>query len=376
MRSSRRLTLGALLLFAVSACNAGGGSSPAANQSPGAASSSRVSSTENSTTVSPRSSSTANLPTIKIGSVGFDEAKVMAELYAQALEANGYKVDRAGIGLGDRSVLAPAIESGQIDLQPEYIGSRISYELKASAPASGAAGSAAASGAAGSAAASGAAGSPSASAAVSGPTGDSAANLTALQSLLNAKNLTVLNYTPAVDTNAFVVRPDTASQFNLAKMSDTTAVQTQLKWGLATDCPTNPLCGAPGGALQSAYGLTQQTIDGATLLAACDTPMADALKNKTIDVAELCSTQPDIIVNGWTLLADDKNTQPADNVAPIVRNDFLAKVDKDSFEKILNDVSAKIDTPTLADLYKQVTVDHKDPKDVAAAWLKQNGFVQ
>ena len=38
------------------------------------------------------------------------------------------------------------------------------------------------------------------------------------------------------------------------------------------------------------------------MLSACDTPMADALKNKTIDVGELCSTQPDIIVNGWVLL--------------------------------------------------------------------------
>ena len=42
-------------------------------------------------------------PTIKIGSVGFDEARVMAEIYAQALEAKGYTVDRAGIGLGDAS---------------------------------------------------------------------------------------------------------------------------------------------------------------------------------------------------------------------------------------------------------------------------------
>ena len=104
--------------------------------------------------------------------------------------------------------------------------------------------------------------------------------------------------------------------------------------------------------------------------------MADALKAKTIDVAELCSTQPDILVNGWVLLEDDKHTQPADNIAPIVRNDYLAKVDKAAFEKILNDVSAKIDTATLADLYKQVAVDKKDTKDVAKAWLKANGFVK
>ncbi len=306
MRNSRRLALGAMLLVLISTGCSGGGSKP----------------------------------TIKIGSVGFDEARVMAEVYAQALEAQGYTVDRTGLGLGARAVVAQAIESGRIDLQPEYIGSRLSYEGGT-------------------------------------PTGDAAANETALQQALNAKSLTVLNYTPAQDTNAFVVRADTASQFNLTKMSDTTAVQDQLKWGLATDCPTNPLCGAPGGALQGSYGLTQATIDGATLLSACDTPMADALKAGTIDVAELCSTQPDIIVNGWVILADDQQTQPADNVAPIVRNDLLDKVgDKAAFEKILNDVSAKIDTATLAQLYKQVAVDHQDAAAVAKTWLQQNGFVQ
>ena len=85
----------------------------------------------------------------------------MAEIYAQTLEANGYTVDRAGIGLGQRPVVAPAIESGQIDLQPEYIGSRLSYELKAS---------------------------PNPSVQNSGP--DSAANLTNLQTMLTPKSMT------------------------------------------------------------------------------------------------------------------------------------------------------------------------------------------
>jgi glycine betaine/choline ABC-type transport system substrate-binding protein len=61
------------------------------------------------------------------------------------------------------------------------------------------------------------------------------------------------------------------------------------------------------------------------LLSACDTPMEDALKNNTIDVAELCSTSPAILVNGWVVLVDDKKTQPADNISPIVRNDYLAR---------------------------------------------------
>ena len=300
MRMSRMLALGATLLVLLSACSSGGGSKP----------------------------------TIKIGSVGFAEAKIVAELYAQDLEANGYTVDRTGVGLGDRKVLLPALESGQIDLQPEYIGSGLAYYA------------------------------PNTS------TGDPKANQTALQAALTPKNITVLDYTPAQDQNAFVVRPDTATQFNLTKMSDLTAVQAQLKFGVATDCPTNPVCGA---ALKSAYGLD---LSKATLLSACDTPMAQALLGKTIDVGELCSTQPDIAVNGWVVLQDDKQTQPADNIAPLVRNDYLAKVDKTSFEALLNAVSAKMDTATLTDLGKQISVDKKDIAAVAKSWLQANGFVK
>jgi osmoprotectant transport system substrate-binding protein len=138
----------------------------------------------------------------------------------------------------------------------------------------------------------------------------------------------------------------------------------KLKLGVATDCATNPVCGT---ALKDQYGID---ITNATKLAACDTPMAQALLGKTIDVAELCSTQPDIAVNGWVVLDDDKHTQPADNIAPLVRDDYLSKLsDKAGFEKILNDISAAMDTATLTDLNKQIAVDNKDVGDVAKAWL-------
>jgi osmoprotectant transport system substrate-binding protein len=286
MRFSRRLALGASVLavaIVAAACSTGGGSKP----------------------------------TVKVGSDGFDEAKIMAEAYAQVLEANGYTVNRDGIGLGGRKVTAPALESGQIDLKPEYIGSGLAYYDPTK------------------------------------PTGDPANNQSALQTILTG-----------------VVRKDTADQFKLTKMSDVAAVQSQLKLGLATDCPTNPVCGK---ALKDAYGIDTSS---ATLLDACSTPMADALKAGTIDLGELCSTQPDIIVNGFVLLQDDKQTQPADNISPLVRNDFLAKTDKDAFSKILNDLSAKIDTKTLADLYKQVSVDKKDIKDVVSTFLKAQGLVK
>ena len=101
--------------------------------------------------------------------------------------------------------------------------------------------------------------------------------------------------------------------------------------------------------------------------------MADALLNKTVHVAELCSTGPEIKVNGWVVLEDDKGTQPADHIAPIVRNDLLAKIDRAKFEQTLNNVSSKIDTATLAQLYYDVAVDHKDIAAVASAWLPVGG---
>ncbi len=300
MRLNRALALGAAMLVLLGACSSGG-----------------------------------SKPTVKIGSDGFYEAKLIAEIYAQALEAKGYTVDRTGIGLGGRKVTAPALETGQFDLKPEYIGSGLGYYAAGT------------------------------------QTGDPKVNQAALQAVLNGKGggITVLDFSPAQDQNAFVVRKETADSLKLTKMSDLTAVQAQLKFGLATDCPTNPVCGQ---ALKDAYGLDTSK---ATLLAACDTPMADALKNKTIDVGELCSTQPDILVNGFILLQDDKATQPADNISPLVRNDLLAKVDKTAFEKVLNDVSAKMDTATLADLDKQIAVDKKDIAAVAKQWLKDAGLV-
>ena len=314
MRVFRKLALGAsAFALVLSACTTGGGGA-----TPGASG----------------GASTGPSATIKIGSDGFDEARVVAEVYAQALEAAGFKVDRAGIGLGARKVTAAALESGQIDLKPEYIGSGLTF--------------------------------------YGGTSGSSSEdNRSALQEKLNAVGggITVLDYTPAQDTNAFVVRKETADAFSLTKMSDMAAVQNQLKWALATDCPTNPLCAA---ALKAEYGLEPADV---TYLDACSGPMADALLRKTVDVAELCSTGPEITTNGWVVLEDDKQTQPADNLAPIVRNALLAQLDRAKFEKTLNDVSARIDTKTLAQLYYDVAVGKKDLDVVAKAWLQSAGFI-
>ena len=304
MRMTRTLALGASLLVLLSACGTGGGK-----------------------------------PTIKIGSDGFYEAQLVAEMYAQVLEKAGYTVER-NLGLGARAVTSPALESGQIDLKPEYIGSGLGYYDK------------------------------------SKPSGDAAANAAALQDILAGKGggITVFDYSPGEDGNAFVVRADTATELGLATMSDLAAVQDDLTWGLPPECETNPLC---GGILQDVYGIDFPPAN-LEALTACDAPIAEALDNGAVDVAELCSTQPAIAQFGFVVLDDDKDTQPAENLAPIVRNDFLEKLsesDRTAFGKLLDDISAKLTTEVLTELGVEVAVNNKDVADVAKAWLTEQGLL-
>ncbi len=277
---------------------------------------------------------------IKIGSDNFYESKLMAEIYSQVLENAGYKVTRS-FGLGSRQDRAPAFEGGQVDLVPEYVGSGLGYYDKTKT------------------------------------TGDGAANKAALQAILDTKGAngtalaTVLAITPGQDSNAFVVRQDTADSLKLAKMSDLAAVQDQLKWGLPPECDVNPLC---KGALEQ-YKITYPPKQRQAL-AACDAPMAEALKGKAIDVAELCSTQPAIVQYGFVQLEDDLKTQPAENIAPLVRNDYLAKVDKAAFAALLDAASAKMTTEELTKLGVKVAVDNQDIADVAKQWLKDQGLIK
>jgi osmoprotectant transport system substrate-binding protein len=303
MRFVRTAALGAAMLVAFAACSSGGGGSAK--------------------------------PDIRIGSDGFYESKLVAEMYAQVLEADGYKVTR-NLGIGARQVRQPALEQGQIDLSPEYVGSGLGYYDKAA------------------------------------PTGDGPTNREALAKVLKDKGISVFAISPGEDTNAAVVRKDTADQYSLTKMSDLAAVQDDLKWGLPPDCDANPLC---KDALE-AYGITYPPAQREAL-AACDAPIAEALEGKGVDFAWLCSTQPAIAQFGFVALEDDKNTQPAENMTAIVRDDYLAKVgDAKAFPALLDKVSALLTTETLTNLGVKVVVDKESEADVAKAFLTENALLK
>jgi len=330
MRQNRTLALGASLLVLLSACTAGGGEPSHASAAPA------------SPTPEAPEPSVAAPATITIGSAGFYEAQLMGEIYAQALEAKGYQVQRQ-LGIGPRDNTQAALAGGQVDLVPEYIGSLLAFLGREAGAEDDEQYQA---------------------------TGDSEQTHERLRAALAAEGLSVLGYTPAQDHNAFVVRPDTAEQYGLETMSDLASVATELVWGLPPECDGNPLC---RGALEDVYGIAWDELQ-IEPLAPCDAPMAIALNEGAIDVAELCSTQPDIERFDFVVLEDDQLTQPAENIAPVVRTELLEALPSD-FVELLDSISAPMTTEELTSLGVRVAVDQESIEDVARSWLESHGLL-
>jgi osmoprotectant transport system substrate-binding protein len=283
-----------------------------------------------------------DMPTVRIGSDGFYESQLMAEIYAQALEAEGFGVERQ-LAIGERPARLAAFESGQIDLMPEYVGFGLEYYTQ----------------------------DPAADPTIAAieTSGDAEADARSLQEVYGLLGLeaTVLGISAGQDTNAAVVRPDTAEQYGLSSMSDLATVQDELRFGLPPGCESNPPC---RGALEEAYGITWPPAQ-VELLPPCGAEMAVALEGNAIDVAWLCSTQPIIAQNDWIVLSDDLQTQPPGNLVPVIRNDFLELVDggADTIAAILDPVSAAVTTEVLTELGVRIAVDQEDIADVAAEFL-------
>lgn len=120
---------------------------------------------------------------ITIGSANFSENEMLADVYADALKGAGYSVS-VKAKLGSREVVEPALESGQIDLVPEYAGNYLSF--------------------------------------LDTTVGALALDQTVskLQALAATKGLTVLDASPASDADAIAVAKATADKYHLSKISD------------------------------------------------------------------------------------------------------------------------------------------------------------
>ncbi len=269
--------------------------------------------------------------TIVIGSANFTESELIAEIYAQALEAKGFSVDRK-FNVGTRDVYAPALEAGELHLVPEYVGSALTY-LGGEASS------------------------------------DVEATTDALRAAWAPKGLSVLEPAPAQDKNGFVVTKTTADSLGAANVSDLTAGNGSLILGGPPECPDRAFCLI---GLQETYGLTFATFrpldTGGSLT-------VTALKEGEIDVGLLFTTDGVIAAEGFVLLNDDKGLQPAESVVPVIATSIVEEYG-DEIETVLNAVSAKLTTEGLTEMNRLVGYVGDDPVQVATNWLKDVGLVE
>lgn len=267
--------------------------------------------------------------TLTVAGFNFPESSILAEIYGQALAHDGYTINYKLL-LGTREVVAPALESGQIDLYPGYAATDLEFYNKGAGEANG----------------------------------DAAATTAKLNSRLQPLGLTALTPSPAVDQNAFAVTKDTQTKYSLSKLSDLAAIGNKLTLGAGPECPTRPYC-QPG--LQKTYGITFKAFKPLDT----DGPLTRAaFKNGTIDVGLVFSSDGDLNSLGLVVLQDDKHLENADNVVPILRQ---AAASAES-TKVLNAIDAKLTTADLVTMNSQVSLQHQDADAVATAWLQQHNY--
>jgi osmoprotectant transport system substrate-binding protein len=272
-------------------------------------------------------------PTLTVGSEGFAEAQIVAEMYAQVLENAGYTVERQ-LTIDTRNIRLPAMEKGDIDIAPEYLASLYSVvdpeAVEKAKPE---------------------------------VLGDPDQVVELLDPLLADMGLTLLPYSDVVDTNALVVTEEFAQGEGLSTTSDLAPVADGLTLGAPVECPDRPFC-IPG--FKSVYG-----IEFGDFKALEYGPTITALTGGEIDVGLLYSTDGAIAANNLVVLEDDKNLQAADNITPMVREEILT----DEVEELLNSVTDALETDAITELNKRANVDAEDPADLAREFLEDAGLL-
>ncbi len=146
----------------------------------------------------------------------------------------------------------------------------------------------------------------------------------------------------------------------ITKLSDLTALASQLTLGGPPECPTRPFCAL---GLETKYGIGFKSF---RVLDAGGQLTKTALRDGDIDVALLFTSD----ATGFVLLDDDRQLQNADAVVPLI---VAVKVG-DQARSVLNAVSAKLTTEALSELNHRFLATGGDTDVVARTWLRQNGF--
>jgi osmoprotectant transport system substrate-binding protein len=271
-----------------------------------------------------------DLKSIIVGSADFPESKIIGEIYAQALEANGFNVGRQ-FGIGSRETYVPAVRDHSIDLIPEYTGNLLKYFDEESTV-----------------------------------TTPEAIELALLRVMPG--DLSILTPSPAEDKDTLAVSRETANRWNLKSIADLAAHSPEVKLGAPSEF-LNRTEGVPG--LKKLYGLDISPNNFVAISDGGGPATVRALVDGTVTAADIFSTSPAIPENDLVVLEDPKNNFPAANVVPLVSSQKKS----DELKTVLDAVSAKLTTEDLIEL-NTVTSGNAgiNPDEAARKWVQDNGF--
>ncbi|OUE31959.1 putative osmoprotectant uptake system substrate-binding protein OsmF precursor [Clavibacter michiganensis] len=271
------------------------------------------------------SASAAPSDTISVGSAAFGENVILAEVYAQALEANDVKVTR-NLQIGEREVYLKALEEGSIDLIPEYTGNLLAaYDTDSKATSSD-----------------------------------------DVYSALGAalpEGFEVLDESPAEDKDSYNVTKEYSESNGVTSLSDLEGKAVRVGGGAVLG---EREYGIPG--LTDVYGVDASLV---TIEDQGGPNTVKALLDGQVDMANIYSTTPSILDNGFVTLEDPENLIKAQNVVPLVKT---AKMNAD-ITAVLDKVSAALTTEDLTEMNRRNQGDEKaEPADIAADWLKEKAL--
>jgi osmoprotectant transport system substrate-binding protein len=265
---------------------------------------------------------------IRIGAAAFPENIMLAEMYGQALEAQGVAVEVLQ-PIASREAYFPGLRDGSIDLVPEYTGVLLQFldeTAEEKAP-------------------------------------DEV--YTALQGVI-PEGLTLLERSEAENKDAVVVTQEFAQQNNLRTIADLAPLCPTITFGGPPEFQERP-DGIPG--LEATYGCT---FAGYASLDVGGPLTVAALRDGTVQAADLFTTDPTIEANGFVALEDPENNFAAQNVVPLITT---AKA-TDQVQQVLNDISSRLTTEVLIELNGRLAGDDRpNPDTVAQEWLTEQGLI-
>ncbi|MGP9693398.1 ABC transporter substrate-binding protein [Brachybacterium sp. AOP25-B2-12] len=260
-----------------------------------------------------------------VGSQAYYSNEIIAELFAQVIEKDGTEVKRE-YQIGQREVYLPELESGAVDIFPEYTGNLLQYLDK------------------------------------NAGTGDSAAVAEELASALPS-GLTALPFAAATDQDSYNTTKEFAEQNSLKSLADLAGIS-GLKVAANSEFQTRPY--GPEG-LKKEYGADVELVpvedSGGPLT-------VKALTDGSVQLADIYSADPSIAKNGFVTLEDPKALVLPQNVVPIV-----SKRADDTVKASIKKVTDALTTKDLIALNTQSVDEQKKSADIAKAWLTEKGLV-